>query len=249
MVVAGSINVILGIGERRKQLTPAFPPPPHLHKITYRFYIQSLYFIFKQILYLFLKKVGNPFPWHFLSDDAYSPHSMAHSFGESYRVDSASGYLAVKVFCAWDYKVIQKHCVQLQSENICTHLKASVERLEGDSGLGNQIKLGGRPTPLWMVQCLLGLNFQRRGPLSPLPIQQKKGMESDNVFHSTLKRSGWACHRVDTGPNSADVCAITLNTLVIALNWLYTDSLPIPLYFWMLVIFFSTLEGPVFVPS
>ncbi|XP_066469330.1 transmembrane channel-like protein 6 [Tiliqua scincoides] len=50
-------------------------------------------------------------------------YSMSRSFGESYRVDSASGYLAVKVFCAWDYKVIQKRCVQLQSESICTHLK------------------------------------------------------------------------------------------------------------------------------
>ncbi|KAJ6660328.1 hypothetical protein lerEdw1_017751 [Lerista edwardsae] len=58
-------------------------------------------------------------------------YSMSRSFGESYRVDSASGYLAVKVFCAWDYKVIQKRCIQLQSENICTHLKASVELLGG----------------------------------------------------------------------------------------------------------------------
>ncbi|XP_032994960.1 transmembrane channel-like protein 6 [Lacerta agilis] len=50
-------------------------------------------------------------------------YSMSHSFGESYRVDSASGDLAIKVFCAWDYKVIQKRSVRLQSENICTHLK------------------------------------------------------------------------------------------------------------------------------
>lgn len=50
-------------------------------------------------------------------------YSMSRSFGESYRVDSAAGYLAVKVFCAWDYKVTQKHCAQLQSEKICTHLK------------------------------------------------------------------------------------------------------------------------------
>ncbi|XP_053157234.1 transmembrane channel-like protein 6 isoform X2 [Hemicordylus capensis] len=50
-------------------------------------------------------------------------YSMSHSFGESYRVGSASGDLAVKVFCAWDYKVIQKRSVRLQSENICTQLK------------------------------------------------------------------------------------------------------------------------------
>uniref|UniRef100_A0A803SL71 Transmembrane channel-like protein n=1 Tax=Anolis carolinensis TaxID=28377 RepID=A0A803SL71_ANOCA len=50
-------------------------------------------------------------------------YSMSRSFGESYRVGSASGELAVKVFCAWDYKVIQKRSVLLQSENICTQLK------------------------------------------------------------------------------------------------------------------------------
>lgn len=57
---------------------------------------------------------------------------MSHSFGESYRVGSASGDLAVKVFCAWDYKVIQARSVRLQSENICTHLKVSTE--QGHSG-------------------------------------------------------------------------------------------------------------------
>ncbi|XP_067319937.1 transmembrane channel-like protein 6 isoform X1 [Anolis sagrei] len=50
-------------------------------------------------------------------------YSTSRSFGESYRVGSASGELAVKVFCAWDYKVIQKRSVLLQSENICTQLK------------------------------------------------------------------------------------------------------------------------------
>nr|XP_056723316.1 transmembrane channel-like protein 6 [Euleptes europaea] len=50
-------------------------------------------------------------------------YSMSRSFGESYRVGSGSGDLAVKVFCAWDYKVIQERSLQLQSENICTQLK------------------------------------------------------------------------------------------------------------------------------
>ncbi|XP_058027442.1 transmembrane channel-like protein 6 isoform X2 [Ahaetulla prasina] len=59
-------------------------------------------------------------------------YSMYHSFGESYRVGSASSNLAVKVFCSWDYKVIQKRSVQLQSENIRTHLKECLaeQRLE-----------------------------------------------------------------------------------------------------------------------
>ncbi|NXG60372.1 TMC6 protein, partial [Hemiprocne comata] len=49
-------------------------------------------------------------------------YSMSRSFGESYRVGS-TGDLAVKVFCAWDFKVIQRRSVKLQCENICTQLK------------------------------------------------------------------------------------------------------------------------------
>uniref|UniRef100_A0A8D2J4B2 Transmembrane channel-like protein n=1 Tax=Varanus komodoensis TaxID=61221 RepID=A0A8D2J4B2_VARKO len=68
-------------------------------------------------------------------------YSMSRSFGISYRMNSASGDLALKVFCAWDYKVIQKRSVRLQSENICTHLKASAElewfRLQKCSMVGN----------------------------------------------------------------------------------------------------------------
>ncbi|KAM6240203.1 transmembrane channel-like protein 6 isoform 1-T2 [Spheniscus humboldti] len=50
-------------------------------------------------------------------------YSMSHSFGESYRVGSSAGDLAVKVFCAWDFKVIQRRSVKLQCENIRTQLK------------------------------------------------------------------------------------------------------------------------------
>ncbi|KAM6118846.1 transmembrane channel-like protein 6 [Phoenicopterus ruber ruber] len=50
-------------------------------------------------------------------------YSMSRSFGESYRVGSSPGDLAVKVFCAWDFKVIQRRSVKLQRENICTQLK------------------------------------------------------------------------------------------------------------------------------
>ncbi|XP_051490968.1 transmembrane channel-like protein 6 isoform X2 [Apus apus] len=49
-------------------------------------------------------------------------YSMYRSFGESYRVGS-TGDLAVKVFCAWDFKVMQRRSVKLQCENICTQLK------------------------------------------------------------------------------------------------------------------------------
>ncbi|CAM5102141.1 unnamed protein product [Natator depressus] len=50
-------------------------------------------------------------------------YSMSRSFGESYRVGSTSGHFAMKVFCAWDYKVIQRRSVRLQNENIRTQLK------------------------------------------------------------------------------------------------------------------------------
>ncbi|KAM6050546.1 transmembrane channel-like protein 6 isoform 1-T3 [Chlamydotis macqueenii] len=49
--------------------------------------------------------------------------SMSRSFGESYRVGSSTGDLAIKVFCAWDFKVIQRRAAKLQAENICTQLK------------------------------------------------------------------------------------------------------------------------------
>ncbi|NWI54802.1 TMC6 protein, partial [Calyptomena viridis] len=48
-------------------------------------------------------------------------YSMSCSFRES--VGSSTGDLALKVFCAWDFKVIQKRSVKLQSKNICTQLK------------------------------------------------------------------------------------------------------------------------------
>lgn len=48
---------------------------------------------------------------------------MYHSFLKSYRVGSSTGVLAIKIFSAWDFKVVQRHSVKLQSENICTQLK------------------------------------------------------------------------------------------------------------------------------
>ncbi|XP_032097410.1 transmembrane channel-like protein 6 isoform X2 [Sapajus apella] len=50
-------------------------------------------------------------------------YSMAHSFGESYRVGSTSGIHAITVFCSWDYKVTQKRAARLQQDSIRTRLK------------------------------------------------------------------------------------------------------------------------------
>ncbi|NXA76327.1 TMC6 protein, partial [Thryothorus ludovicianus] len=48
-------------------------------------------------------------------------YSVSRSFRES--VGSSTGDLAIKVFCAWDFKVVQRRSVKLQCENICTQLK------------------------------------------------------------------------------------------------------------------------------
>ncbi|XP_036407880.1 transmembrane channel-like protein 6b isoform X2 [Megalops cyprinoides] len=50
-------------------------------------------------------------------------YSMSKSFGKSFRINKSQGYLAVKVFSSWDFKLIKKTSVKLQSENICTQLK------------------------------------------------------------------------------------------------------------------------------
>ncbi|XP_069786144.1 transmembrane channel-like protein 6 [Narcine bancroftii] len=50
-------------------------------------------------------------------------HCLSKAFGESYRVGSGYHGLAVKVFCFWDFKVTQKHSVELNYEDISTQLK------------------------------------------------------------------------------------------------------------------------------
>ncbi|XP_067164282.1 transmembrane channel-like protein 6 isoform X2 [Apteryx mantelli] len=61
-------------------------------------------------------------------------YSMSRSFGESYRVGGPVGDLAIKVFCAWDFKVVRKRWVKLQSENIRTQLKVQQDAGSRASG-------------------------------------------------------------------------------------------------------------------
>ncbi|XP_060796991.1 transmembrane channel-like protein 6b [Neoarius graeffei] len=53
-------------------------------------------------------------------------YSMSKSFGQSFRIDRSKGLLAIKVFSSWDFKVLKKSSVQLQSEDITTQLRELV---------------------------------------------------------------------------------------------------------------------------
>ncbi|XP_043761314.1 transmembrane channel-like protein 6 isoform X4 [Cervus elaphus] len=74
-------------------------------------------------------------------------YSMSRSFGESYRVGSASGVHAITVFCSWDYKVTQRWATRLQHDNIRTQLKQSPVSAEREAVL----------LLLPLVVCLLNL--------------------------------------------------------------------------------------------
>ncbi|KFP74816.1 Transmembrane channel-like 6, partial [Acanthisitta chloris] len=69
-------------------------------------------------------------------------YSVFCSFRESYRVGSSAKDLAIKVFCTWDFKVIQRRSVKLQCENICTQLKELLAELRS------------RPHSRSLCQCL-----------------------------------------------------------------------------------------------
>lgn len=62
---------------------------------------------------------------------------MSRSFGESYRVGSASGAHAITVFCSWDHKVTQRKASRLQHDNIRTQLKVSLPGGPSPSPLGS----------------------------------------------------------------------------------------------------------------
>ncbi|XP_043088638.1 transmembrane channel-like protein 6 isoform X2 [Puntigrus tetrazona] len=52
-------------------------------------------------------------------------YSISKSLEKSFRVFKTAGDLALKVFCSWDFKVIKKRSVKVQSVNICIQLKGS----------------------------------------------------------------------------------------------------------------------------
>ncbi|XP_051987626.1 transmembrane channel-like protein 6 [Xyrauchen texanus] len=56
-------------------------------------------------------------------------HSMSKSFGKSFLIFKSKGYLALKVFCSWDFKMSRKRSVKLQSVNIRTQLKEMLSDL------------------------------------------------------------------------------------------------------------------------
>uniref|UniRef100_A0A8D0EXL1 Transmembrane channel-like protein n=1 Tax=Strix occidentalis caurina TaxID=311401 RepID=A0A8D0EXL1_STROC len=85
---------------------------------------------------------------------------VSRSFGESYRVGSSTGALAVKVFCAWDFKVIQRRSVKLQCENICTQLKELLAEQRSRSRCRSLCRRLGRSAVLllaWALSLSTGL--------------------------------------------------------------------------------------------
>ncbi|XP_051573368.1 transmembrane channel-like protein 6 isoform X2 [Myxocyprinus asiaticus] len=56
-------------------------------------------------------------------------YSMSKSFGKSFHIFKSNGFLALKVFCSWDFKVSRKRSVKQQSVNICNQLKETLSEL------------------------------------------------------------------------------------------------------------------------
>ncbi|XP_047562450.1 transmembrane channel-like protein 6 [Lutra lutra] len=83
-------------------------------------------------------------------------YSMSRSFGESYRVGSASGVHAVTVFCSWDHKVTQRRASRLQCDNIRTHLKellAERQRRQGPRSACGRLRQVAVQGLVWLL-CL-----------------------------------------------------------------------------------------------
>ncbi|NXJ68653.1 TMC6 protein, partial [Rostratula benghalensis] len=81
-------------------------------------------------------------------------YSIYRSFGESYRVGSSKGDLAIKVFCAWDFKVVQRRSVKLQCENICTQLKELLAEQRSRSRSRSLCQRLGRTLVMLLVWAL-----------------------------------------------------------------------------------------------
>ncbi|KAJ8377110.1 hypothetical protein SKAU_G00076900 [Synaphobranchus kaupii] len=83
-------------------------------------------------------------------------YSMSKSFGRSFHINKSQGYLAGKVFSSWDFKVIKRSSVKLQSENICTQLKellSEVSRREKRKGVVHRLARLAVQALAW-VMCL-----------------------------------------------------------------------------------------------
>ncbi|XP_074703354.1 transmembrane channel-like protein 6 isoform X2 [Strix aluco] len=96
----------------------------------------------------------------FLTTCVLLVYSVSRSFRESYRVGSSTGALAVKVFCAWDFKVIQRRSVKLQCENICTQLKELLVEQRSRSRCRSLCQRLGRSAVLllaWALSLSTGL--------------------------------------------------------------------------------------------
>ncbi|XP_051995291.1 transmembrane channel-like protein 6 [Xyrauchen texanus] len=86
-------------------------------------------------------------------------YSMSESFGKSFHLFKSTGFLALKVFSSWDFKVSRKRSVKLQSVNICNQLKEMLSELSCTKKKGNMrstLGLLAIHTLAWTI-CLLSI--------------------------------------------------------------------------------------------
>ncbi|XP_054449122.1 transmembrane channel-like protein 6 [Pteronotus mesoamericanus] len=110
-------------------------------------------------------------------------YSMSQSFGESYRVGSASGAHAITVFCSWDHKVTQKRASRLQHDNIRTRLKellAAWQLQRGPRSACGQLRRLAVLGLVWLLSlgttlgCTVAVYaFSERTIQSPAPAEQE----------------------------------------------------------------------------
>nr|XP_046272062.1 transmembrane channel-like protein 6 isoform X2 [Scatophagus argus] len=117
-------------------------------------------------------------------------YSISTSFGRSLHVLKSTGYLTVKVFCSWDFKVSKKSSIRFQSEKISTHLKELLsDMINGEDEKDCTQRLCQLIVRLtaW-IMCLSSISLSAMGVhfLSEYAIKQHPFKETDLVLMSAV---------------------------------------------------------------
>ncbi|XP_029946203.1 transmembrane channel-like protein 6 isoform X2 [Salarias fasciatus] len=110
-------------------------------------------------------------------------YSISKSFGKHFQVLKSNGFLAVKVFCSWDFKVSKHASVRLQSEKISTQLKEQLsEMIRGEKSRSCMQRLSRFffHVATWMI-CLVCISLSALGihHLSEISITDDPRKESE----------------------------------------------------------------------